>query len=183
MGISQAMEDIPLNEMGSPTQARSAELGTPRDEAVRSMNADISRVRKEVHAGKLAPGGGGKIRRKRGGGTQSSTSRARVGTQVQATRTNVWRQVDPENLSASAGRVWGVYDSDNNGVLDRHEIRLMVKDWIAAMPDICSVYFDDAISESALLADIEENANQMTDTVFKYADIDKDGFISKEEWV
>ena len=41
------------------------------------------------------------------------------------------------------------------------------------MPDICQVFFNDDISVEELKANIDFNAKQYTDSVFKYADKDQ----------
>ena len=58
-----------------------------------------------------------------------------------------------------------------------------VKDWIAAMPDICQVFFNDDISIDELKENIDDNAKTYTDSVFKYADKDEDNSITKLEWI
>ena len=51
------------------------------------------------------------------------------------------------------------------------------------MPDICQVFFNDDISVEELKANIDFNAKQYTDSVFKYADKDQDNVITKLEWI
>jgi len=146
------------------------------------LEGDLKRVEKETK-GIFKAGAGGQVRRKKGAPGQGPTSRVMKGTAVSANKSNVWRQVDASNLAASAAKVWAVYDTNKNGTLSKKEVRVMVKDWITAMPDICSVYFDDALSVEEMRQDIEVNADKMTTAVMKWADADKNGTISKEEWV
>jgi len=76
-----------------------------------------------------------------------------------------------------------VYDTDGSGELDRAEIRVLVRDWIFAMPEICQVYFNDAITVTELEEDIEFHTDQLVESIFEYADTDNNGSIDKDEWI
>jgi len=167
-----------------------ASMRGPAADAQRSkLNKDIRRVNQDVAAGRVQAGAGGSVRRKKGGPRSMGGGGARVFgvvrtvTGVKTDSRNVWTQVDPDNLAASAGKVWAVYDTDGSGELDRAEIRVLVRDWIFAMPEICQVYFNDAITVTELEEDIEFHTDQLVESIFEYADTDNNGSIDKDEWI
>eukprot|EP00656_Telonema_subtile_P017498 TRINITY_DN1938_c0_g1_i1.p1 TRINITY_DN1938_c0_g1~~TRINITY_DN1938_c0_g1_i1.p1 ORF type:complete len:159 (-),score=52.38 TRINITY_DN1938_c0_g1_i1:255-731(-) len=136
------------------------------------LDADLDRVKAEVQATPKKV----RIVRSRRRGILNRTK-------LEATNENLWKGVDYDHLCEHAVSVWKTYDADHNGVLDQKEVQEMVRHMLAAMPELTTMYFDDALSPEQMIKDLDRNAKSFTDDIFRYADANGDGLISKREFV
>ena len=103
-------------------------------------------------------------------------------SKLEATADNPWVGVDPDDLTTHAAQIWNEYDVDKNGDLDRDEVLVMARDMLAAIPDLTTLFCDDALSAEQMLRDLDVHAKSFRDEIFRNADKNKDGKISKREF-
>merc|ERR1712166_217381 len=143
-----------------------------------ALERDIARVIAETPKGSTYK----VTRSKRGTGSNSHYVRNPRQTKVQASKSNVWRNITTENLGQNAARIWDAYDKNKNRQLDGDEVFRMARDMLTAMPEMSQLFMDDAITADEMCDNINDYATTFTYMIFDYADTDKNKVITKDEW-